>query len=322
MTESALRRPPRPIACASVGYATASCPTSSTRRSSTRRSCASSTPPAAPSLPRPGRPQGRSAERQARSVGRVRRLPRLLPRRRPAPARLERPRPAREAVRQALRRGGGRDHHASCSTPSASMAAGRPAKLDVREAGRSGTRLHRPGIRGPDPSPASTGRTARRQRGLRGSGRVFRLSAACPASRPPTARRISSPRPGTPRPQLTRTGRGHPAAPTSSTQARTGSSASSPRPDRRSSSSTSSSPEELDPALEGDLRLVDAETGDGVDVTVDLAMIDDYKRRLATWQEGLADLAAKRRVSYVPIASDLPIADLMFAELRRRRVLG
>jgi hypothetical protein len=82
------------------------------------------------------------------------------------------------------------------------------------------------------------------------------------------------------------------------------------------------SPDELDPALEGDLRLVDAETGDGVDVTVDLAMVDDYKRRLATWQESLADVAAKRRVSYVPLASDVPIAELVFAELRRRRVIG
>jgi hypothetical protein len=51
-------------------------------------------------------------------------------------------------------------------------------------------------------------------------------------------------------------------------------------------------------------------------------MVDDYKRRLAAWQESLADLASKRRVSYVPLASDVPIADLVFAELRRRRVLG
>jgi uncharacterized protein (DUF58 family) len=82
------------------------------------------------------------------------------------------------------------------------------------------------------------------------------------------------------------------------------------------------SPDELDPKLEGDLRLVDSETGEGIDVTVDLATIDGYKARLAMWQEGFADLAAKRRASYVPLPSDLPLADLVFAELRRRRVLG
>jgi uncharacterized protein (DUF58 family) len=82
------------------------------------------------------------------------------------------------------------------------------------------------------------------------------------------------------------------------------------------------SPQELDPVLEGDLRLVDAETGDGVDVTVDLATIDGYKARLAAWREGFAELARKRRASYVDLSTDLPLAELVFAELRRRRVLG
>jgi hypothetical protein len=82
------------------------------------------------------------------------------------------------------------------------------------------------------------------------------------------------------------------------------------------------SPEELDPPLEGDLKLVDAETGEGIDVTVDLAALDDYRARLAAWQAGLDDVARKRRASYVPIATDTPLADLVFAELRRRRVVG
>ena len=82
------------------------------------------------------------------------------------------------------------------------------------------------------------------------------------------------------------------------------------------------SPDELDPKLEGDVRLVDSETGDGIDVTIDLATIDAYKARLAAWQAGLAELAAKRRASYVPVSSDVPLAELVFAELRRRRVIG
>jgi hypothetical protein len=82
------------------------------------------------------------------------------------------------------------------------------------------------------------------------------------------------------------------------------------------------SPDELDPALEGDLRLVDAETGDGVDVTADLGTLDAYKARLAAWKQGFADLAARRRASYVDLSSDTNLAELMFAELRRRRVVG
>ena len=81
-------------------------------------------------------------------------------------------------------------------------------------------------------------------------------------------------------------------------------------------------PDELDPPIEGDLRLVDAESGDRVDVTLDLATVDAYKARLAAWQAGLADLAARRAAAYVPLTSDVPLADVIFAELRRRRVVG
>ena len=54
------------------------------------------------------------------------------------------------------------------------------------------------------------------------------------------------------------------------------------------------SPDELDPPLEGDLRLVDAETDERVDITADLATIDAYKTRLAAWKADFADLAARR----------------------------
>jgi uncharacterized protein (DUF58 family) len=80
--------------------------------------------------------------------------------------------------------------------------------------------------------------------------------------------------------------------------------------------------DELDPPLEGDLRLMDVETGEGIDVTVDLATLDAYKARLIAWKAAFADVAAKRRATYVDLPSDANLSDLMFAELRRRRVLG
>jgi uncharacterized protein (DUF58 family) len=82
------------------------------------------------------------------------------------------------------------------------------------------------------------------------------------------------------------------------------------------------SPDELDPPLEGELRLVDRETGGSVDVTADLATLDDYRSRLAEWQRTLDAACAKRRASYVSVPSSLPLADLVFAELRRRRVVA
>ncbi len=81
-------------------------------------------------------------------------------------------------------------------------------------------------------------------------------------------------------------------------------------------------PDELRPAFEGDLRLVDVETGTSVDVTLDLAARERYAERVEAWRGDLAALAARRRIAYVPLASDVPLADLVFAELRRRRVVG
>jgi uncharacterized protein (DUF58 family) len=82
------------------------------------------------------------------------------------------------------------------------------------------------------------------------------------------------------------------------------------------------SADEIDPPLEGDLRLVDRESGDGVDITADLFTLDAYRARLATWQARLDEVSTKRRVAYVPTPTTLPLADLVFAELRRRRVVA
>jgi uncharacterized protein (DUF58 family) len=82
------------------------------------------------------------------------------------------------------------------------------------------------------------------------------------------------------------------------------------------------SDDELDPPLEGDLRLVDRESGSTIDITADLGTLDAYKERLAAWQDGLSGLCQRRRVAYVPVSSSLSLTDLVFAELRRRRVVA
>lgn len=204
---------------------------------------------------------------------------------------------------------------------SASMVAGEPPKLLFAK--RAAAALGYIGLASEDRVAVTSlaSRAGRRQVALRGSGRVFRLLAALstisaadgPTDLVASARHAAA--------QLT--GRGVIVLLSDLLD---------PGADRviRELAATGSevivlhvlSPEELDPTLEGDVRLVDVESGDGIDVTVDLATIDDYKGRLAAWQEGFADLAAKRGVSYVPISTDLPLADLVFAELRRRRVLG
>lgn len=204
---------------------------------------------------------------------------------------------------------------------SPSMAFGRPQKLLFAK--RAAAALGYIGLASEDRVvvAALAGRQARRQGGLRGSGRVFRLLA-----------NLSSIQPGEGVTDLVAAARHAAAMLRGRGVVVLISDLLDPGADRviRELASTGSelivlhtlSPDELDPALEGDLKLVDSETGEGIDVTVDLATLDDYRARLAAWQESFADLAAKRRASYVPLSTDVPLADLVFAELRRRRVVG
>ena len=204
---------------------------------------------------------------------------------------------------------------------SASMATGRPDKLQFAK--RAAAALGYIGLASEDRIALSAlgGRAARRRVALRGSGRVFRLltelSSIPPADGPTdllaAARHAAA--------QLS--GRGVVILVSDLLD---------PAADKviRELAATRSelvvlhvlSPQELDPPLEGDLRLVDAETGEGVDVTADLATIDAYKERLAAWKQGFADLAARRGATYVDVPTTLPLNDLVFAELRRRRVVA
>lgn len=204
---------------------------------------------------------------------------------------------------------------------SASMDTGQPAKLLFAK--RAAAALGYIGLASEDRVvvTALVGRTARRQVSLRGSGRALRLLAglsAVTASDGPTDLVAAARHAGA---QLR--GRGIVVLISDLLD---------PSAERviRDLAGTKSelivlhvlSPDELDPKIEGDLRLVDVETGDGVDVTADLTTIDRYKARLAEWQAGLADLASRRQATYVPLSTDTPIAELVFAELRRRRVIG
>jgi len=204
---------------------------------------------------------------------------------------------------------------------SASMDTGRPTKLLFAK--RAAAALGYIGLASEDRVvvTALVGRTARRQVSLRGSGRALRLLAglsAVGASSGPTDLVAAARHAGA---QLR--GRGIVVLISDLLD---------PSAERviRDLAGTKSelivlhvlSPDELDPKIEGDLRLVDIETGDGVDVTADLTTIDRYKARLAEWQAGLSDLATRRQATYVPLSTDTPIAELVFAELRRRRVIG
>ena len=80
-------------------------------------------------------------------------------------------------------------------------------------------------------------------------------------------------------------------------------------------------PDEIDPPLTGDLRLIDAETGDGQDVTLDGALHDLYRRRLLAWRDEIASHCANRDVHYLFVRTDTPWENVVLYNLRRAAVV-
>jgi uncharacterized protein (DUF58 family) len=66
-------------------------------------------------------------------------------------------------------------------------------------------------------------------------------------------------------------------------------------------------PEEIEPGLEGDWTLEDAETGALVEVTLDAAALAAYARRFAGLCEGLRAFARRHAATYVRVRTDEPL---------------
>jgi uncharacterized protein (DUF58 family) len=81
------------------------------------------------------------------------------------------------------------------------------------------------------------------------------------------------------------------------------------------------SPDEVNPELEGDLKLVDVEEGAALEVTADYALLSEYRNHLADWQADLHEFCAKRQINYVPLETSLPLEQLLFNWMKRKGVL-
>lgn len=80
-------------------------------------------------------------------------------------------------------------------------------------------------------------------------------------------------------------------------------------------------PVEADPEDEGEVELVDRETGQTLRISLDPATLDAYKRRLTDWISEIETFCAKRRVRYVTASTAMPLEDLIFRQLRTRRIV-
>ncbi|RLC73182.1 MAG: DUF58 domain-containing protein [Chloroflexi bacterium] len=81
------------------------------------------------------------------------------------------------------------------------------------------------------------------------------------------------------------------------------------------------SPDETDPPLAGDLKLLDVETGEPVEITADYDLLARYRQGLAGWQDELRAFCGGRGMNYVTVTTDVPFEELILSFLRRRGVL-
>jgi uncharacterized protein (DUF58 family) len=81
------------------------------------------------------------------------------------------------------------------------------------------------------------------------------------------------------------------------------------------------SPRELEPAEGGDVELVDAETGEIVEVSLTPRMIAIYRERLERWCAEAEEVCARRGIAYCRVSTDTPLEDLLLDHLRRVGVL-
>jgi len=80
-------------------------------------------------------------------------------------------------------------------------------------------------------------------------------------------------------------------------------------------------PDEVDPPLAGDLRLIDCETGAPQDVTLDGGLRDLYRRRVGDWRREIETFCLKRGLHYVPVTTDLAWDELVLYQLRQRGLI-
>lgn len=77
-------------------------------------------------------------------------------------------------------------------------------------------------------------------------------------------------------------------------------------------------PEELNPEIKGDLRLIDSEDADVAEVTISRPLLDKYKRTLAAFVDGAREFCTRRGMNYLMVSTQTPAETLVANYLRKR----
>lgn len=80
-------------------------------------------------------------------------------------------------------------------------------------------------------------------------------------------------------------------------------------------------PDEIDPPISGDLKLVDSETHAFTEISVSRALLKRYKSNLEGFCDAIRRFCLARDIVYIPAATNMPIEQLTLDVLRRGGML-
>lgn len=81
------------------------------------------------------------------------------------------------------------------------------------------------------------------------------------------------------------------------------------------------SPEEIDPPLTGDLKLVDVEDDDAAEVTISRALINRYKKNLQAYCGDFREYCTRRGVNYMFTSTEVPFDEVIMSYFRKRGLI-
>jgi uncharacterized protein (DUF58 family) len=77
------------------------------------------------------------------------------------------------------------------------------------------------------------------------------------------------------------------------------------------------SPDEIDPPLAGDLKLIDVETGSAQEVSIDGGLRDAYRARVTVWRNEAQAFCRARGVRYLAVQTDRPWDEVVLYDMRK-----
>jgi uncharacterized protein (DUF58 family) len=81
------------------------------------------------------------------------------------------------------------------------------------------------------------------------------------------------------------------------------------------------SPEEIDPPLRGDRRLIDIEDGDATEITINAYVLEKYKQTVKSFIASVKAFCNRRSIVYIPVRTDTPVETIVTKYLRERGVV-